>query len=277
MPSIQTFTKESVDELQVVPYFTDLMKAATSKDSIYLKTKETLEALFDKGSFTQKEKAEMIANTLGNMTSSITGAAMGTALEMAKEKRDAPYNMARLVADTKLVQEQADKLAEDKDLIEAQKDKMTVDSWRVQADIYAKQGVDVTDENIDAPLLSSVTPTNVLATDVVSAESGKASKFAMLNGSFRKDGVHTWSTDASKDIILGADATPGTWETLTGAQTAVALRQEQAFDDNKIQHAANSSANMIGLLLSSENYTVLDPSDVTRWRTAVDFLNTPTP
>lgn len=275
MASNQTFTKEVVDDLKVIPYFTDLMKASTSKDSMFIKTKQTLEALFDKGSFTQKEKAEMVAQTLGSMTTSITNAAMGTALAMAKDKRDAPYEMAKLVADTKLTQEQADKLSEDTKLIEAQKNKMTFDGWRIQADLFAKQGVNVTAENVTSPILSNVKPSNKLATDVVSAESGKASKFATLNGSFRKDGVHTVTTDANEDIVLGADATPAGWKTLTLSQIAVAIRQEQGFDDNMKQHAANSSANMIGLLLSTENSGVLTAADVERWRTAVDYLNTP--
>ena len=40
-----------------------------------------------------------------------------------------------------------------------------------------------------------------------------------------------------------------------------------------VQHAANSSANMIGLLISSENYTAIDECDVNAWRQALAYLN----
>ena len=275
MVSTQTFTKESINKLDIISTFNDLMAASTGKDSIYIKTKETLQAIFDNGSFTQRERAEIISSTLGQITSSITNTAMQMAHVVVKDDRELPYTLAKLVSDTKLTQEQADKLSEDKDLIEAQKKKMTIDGWKIQADMYSKNGISVTAQSITNAMLNTVSQTNPLSADVVQGEIGKAQKFSTLNSAFRKDGVHTWAVDASKDIIMGTNATPTGWTPLTDAQAKVAIRQEVAFDDNKVQHAANSSANMIGLLLSSENYTVLTPEDVNLWRDAVDYLNTP--
>ena len=275
MASTQTFTKENIIKLDIISTFNDLMAASTGKDSIYIKTKETLQAIFDNGSFTQRERAEIISSTLGQITASVTNTAMQMAHVVVKDDRELPYTLAKLVSDTKLTQEQADKLSEDKDLIEAQKKKMTIDGWKIQADIFTKNGINVTAQNVNTAMLNTVSQTNPLSADIVQGEIGKAQKFSTLNSTFRKDGVHTWAVGTSKDIIMGADATPADWIPLTDAQAKVAIRQEVAFDDNKVQHAANSSANMIGLLLSSENYTVLTPEDVNLWRNAVDYLNTP--
>ena len=292
--STQEFTKEVVNKLDSIAIFSDLMVASTTKDSIFIKAKETLQALFDAGSYTEREKSEIIAQTLSQMASSITNSAMQTAFQMSKENRDAPYALAKIVADTKLAQEQADKISEENLLLEeerallkaktsltdeqvlastADRAKTVFEGWRIQGEMFAKNGISVIGQNITVPILTSVAQTNPLASDVVSSETGKANKLSILAGTFRKDGFYTWTTDANKDIAGGTDATPAGWKPLTPAQTAVAIRQEKAFDDNMKQHAANSSANMIGLLLSSENYAVLTEADVERWRVAVNYLN----
>jgi len=270
--SNQLYIKESVNSLDVIRIFNDLMEASTAKDSVYIKAKETLTDLWKNGSYDEKDRASMIAQSLVAMTNSITATAMQLAMQIAESDRDAPYMLTKVREDTKLTQEQADKMARDGDLIETQKDKMIIDGWQTQANIYTKNGISVTAQSIDNPLLTSVAQSNKMGADVVSAEMSKASQYVALAGSFRKDGEYTWSVDANYNVVSPAYGVTS-WKALADAQTDVAVRQEKAFDDNMKQHAANSSANMIGLLISSENYTAISECDVDRWRASVDYLN----
>lgn len=274
MASNQTFTKEPAIKLDVVTKFNELMKASVDKDSIYIKMKETLDAMFQGGTLTEREKTEAIAQTLGSFTTSVTNSAMQLAYQITKDEAEFPYDLAKLVADVKLTQEQADKLSEENELIEEQKNKMVLDGWKLQADVFSKNGIDITTNSLENPLLTSVIQTNKFGTDYVSSEVAKADKFAKLNNTFRRDGIYIPTYDANKDVT-GASEAVIAWTPLVKAQTDVSIRQEQAFDDNMRQHAANSSANMIGLLLSTENFSALTTADVDAWRSAVNYLNTP--
>lgn len=207
---------------------------------------------------------------------------MTTATQIAKENRDSPYELAKVVADTKMTLEQADKLANDNILTTQQIDNMKADTinkrisgWKVQADIFTKNGINVTAQSSSNPILTSVAVSNSLGLDNTQAEQVKAAKFSSLASTFRRDGSIAWDIDANDDVISLTDTTPVATKLLTVAQTDVAIRQEKGFDDNMRQHAANSSANMIGLLLSSENFTAIAPADVDAWRTALTYLNTP--
>lgn len=285
--STQIFNKEVVANLAVTDTFTELMKVAVGKDSIYIRAKETLTEFLTADAstpspMTQSERAQLLANTLAQMSSSITNQAMTQATQIAKENRDAPYELAKTIADVKYKQEQTDKIVNDNALVIEQIEEMKAETiikrigaWKTQADIYTQNGVNVTAQDINSPILTTVVPTNKLALDIVQAEQLKASKFSALASTFRRDGAYTWSTDINGDVTVGSDTTPATWTPLTKAQTNVAIRQERGFDDNMRQHAANSSANMIGLLLSTENFGAITTADVAAWRSAVAYLNTP--
>ena len=67
-------------ELDVTAKFDCLMQHSVSGESIYIRTKETLDAIFKEYSINSADKGQIIANVLGGMPSSITSAAMSTAL-----------------------------------------------------------------------------------------------------------------------------------------------------------------------------------------------------
>ena len=275
MASNQTFTAETVAKLDVITPFNDLMKASVGKDSIYVRVRETLEDFYKKSNISAVDRARVVSEVLGGITAPITNAAMQVAYQIAKDNTTLPYDLAKLVADTKLSQEQADKLSEDTELTQEQKNRMVIEGWKLQADMFSNNGIDVTKNSITQPLLSSVTQTNEYGLDLVNAKVAKVQKFSQLNNTFRRDGIFLPQYD-SKGEVIGAAEQSISWTPLVKAQTDVSIRQEQAFDDNMKQHAANSSANMIGLLLSTENFDALTTTDVDRWRSAVDYLNTPT-
>ena len=66
--------------------------------------------------------------------------------------------------------------------------------------------------------------------------------------------------------------TVGTSYGLVTQQYNIAVRQERGFDDNMRQHAANSSASMISMLLSTDTSVDVTPY-LGSWTTALNYLN----
>ena len=277
-----TYQKEAVNPLDVVNPFKELMGVAVDKDSVYIRAKDTMKAFLDTANMSDAEKAAQLHQTLAAMTASVTDTAMGHAVQIAKENRDGAYQLTALREDTLLKQQQRDNLTEEKqkiiknkNLIDAQIQEMAVKRWQLQAEMEKDLGVspDNLPSTTDVLKISSSALSDK-GTKWEQMQQLKMSVYATLAKSYRESGVVTWSVDATTNKVNSitdlAPTTPG----LTKRQEEVAIRQEKAFDDNKVQHAANSSANMIGLLLSSADAGALTAGDVGKWRAAIDYLNT---
>ena len=282
MASTQAYTKEAINGLDVLAPYRELMIASMDKDSVYIHAKETMEEFFNNSTMTDVDKANILSEMLTQMVAGVTSNAMGSAIQIAKENRDGVYQLTAIREDTLLKQEQRDKLAQDTanaviqgGLLKAQKDEMVIKGWAEQASMEKDLGVVLAN-------LPATTDTVKLPSTAVSDQGTKweqmqqlkMSVYATLAKSYRENGTITWTVDAATNKINTitdlAPATPG----LTKRQEQVAIRQEKAFDDNKVQHAANSSANMIGLLLASADSQAISKSNVTKWQTAIDYLNT---
>ena len=279
--STEIFNIVSVEKLTIVETYKELMKASVGTGSIYLKAKETMEAFLSAGEMADSDKAMILSKMLGDMSTSITNQAMNTALVVAKEDREAPYTLAKLREETKLIKEQIDKVAADNVLTTAQASKVDQDKnlgiiqgWKLQSDMVRENGV-TTFPSITTPQLP-VGNVGARGMKWETEQQTKMSVYATLAKSYRESGVVTWTVDSGTNKINTitdlAPANPG----LTKRQEEVAVRQKQGFNDNMVQHAANSSANMIGLMLSAEEAAFLAEADVNRWRDAVDYLKDPT-
>jgi len=282
MASTQIYSKEAVNNLDVLTPYRELMIASMDKDSIYIHAKETMEAFFANSTMTDVDKANILSGMLTQMVAGVTDNAMNSATQIAKENRDGVYQLTAIREDTLLKQEQRDKIAQDTanaviqgTLIQAQKDEMVIKGWSEQASMEKDLGVLL--GNLPATTATVKLPATAVAdqgTKWEQMQQLKMSVYATLAKSYRENGTITWTVDPATNKINTisdlAPTTPG----LTKRQEQVAIRQEKAFDDNKVQHAANSSANMIGLLLSASNSGALTASDVTKWRTSIDYLNT---
>lgn len=111
--STQTYNKTVAGELEVIPVFKELMKEASGKDSMYIHAKESLLAYFAQEDciLSEREKSEMLVNLIGTLATSTTSQAMTTAVAIAKENRDSDHVVTKMIEETRLIQEQADKVA----------------------------------------------------------------------------------------------------------------------------------------------------------------------
>ena len=247
-----------------------LAEFAMGPDSPYLRAKDTLLEYFEGvgSKLSDREKADMLVGLIEKTSISMSSELMGTAVKVAMETRDAPYNLAKTVAEVKAISTNSAKVVAETSFTSAKIDetrvgisKTIISSQAEQAAVYSKTGIKLEKNGSIAQI--SHTISNSLATDVVAGKSGRASMYAGLAASYRasgKDvGVKIVEDSAGKLTLAVSqdDMSDSTDYGLTWAQTKVAVRQEKGFDDNMIQHAANSSANTIGLLLSSGNDSLI--------------------
>src|SRR5574344_569992 len=61
-----------------------LVQEALGGDSAYIRVKETLKEIYEKGNLTAGESARVVAETIANFNGQIEAASMNTALEWAK-------------------------------------------------------------------------------------------------------------------------------------------------------------------------------------------------
>ena len=283
--SVSSYSLSNIEDIStdVLGLYEDLMKASVNKNSIYIKAKETMQTFFDSSTLKDDEKAAVLSQMLTGMATSITAQAMSSAIAVAKENRDGAYNLTKIKEETVLIKEQTDKVAADNVLTTAQAAKVdkdadltTIQGWKIQSDMRRDNGVVL--NNLPNITISKLSDTAIADKGIKweTEQQTKMSVYATLAKSYRESGVVAWTVDSGTNKINTitdlAPATPG----LTKRQEEVAVRQKVGFNDNMVQHAANSSANMIGLLLSSEESSAITPDDVDRWRAAVDYLKDPT-
>jgi hypothetical protein len=104
-------------ELDVLDKYQALIKQSLDSESVYIRTKETLEDIFEKSSFTNKEKSEILSQVLVGLNSSLVNASMGTAMQWSSAEKDVALKKLELAKqldimdeEIKLKQEQYDKL-----------------------------------------------------------------------------------------------------------------------------------------------------------------------
>jgi len=249
-----------VGTLPIERRFTQLAAVATGADSLYIRAKESMLAYFQdptSSPLSEKEKAEMLSKLVGDMAIGMTGKLMDIAKEVTVEDRDAPYALAKVVADLTHIKLTDEKLAKDRELVLAQIDKLRSDIRKSNVDVNAT----IATIKSKTGYIVSETSSAVAIRDIDNSTDGMAVKqiangiHTSLASSYRKDGPFK-KTTGEYAIAPKADIAPED-RSLTEAQRDVAIRTEKGFDDNMLQHAVNSSANFMGLLYSSQNGDLL--------------------
>lgn len=257
---------------RVIEVYKKLMTASTGQDSIYLKAKETINVLLDEAGMVGKDRANLIAQAIGNMVSSISAQTLQAAIDLAKDSRDSEYTLAKVCTDIDLTKAQIEKMGKEIEEVEFNRKLKTAQGWLVQAQLYRDYGVTPDTLVYSKDTLVSLDYNTTYGTKAEDIAQSKAARYVTYAGSARQNGIVSPTVDLSTGYLTNATL-PN--DGLTYWQTKVAQRQEQGFDDNARQHVANSSAAMVSMLLSTEN-SVTAPevtSILNKWVTSVDYLN----
>lgn len=267
--STETFLKEVIGDLEVIDLYKELMTVSTEQDSLYIKAKETLQSMFETGDFTGSEKSAIIAQTIAGIANGTTATILESAIAIAKENRDAPYVLAKLKEETILLQEQQNKLATENDLAAEDVKLKTYTGWKLQGELVRDFGIKAYELTLNDDIVALVRY-DAAGIKYEAERQARANVYNTYASSYRGNGFV--SVNLNADGSLAATTTADT-NGLTHAQTNVAIRQEQGFDDNMRQHVANSSATMMSMLLSTEASGINYTPYLAQWSTSIDYLN----
>ncbi len=254
--------------LDVSVKYKQLMQDTLSDDSLYIRAKNTFKVIFDDLQLTEIQKAELVSQHVAGMTSQLSGAAMQTALSWSKEERDGAYTLAKIKAETELAMAQALKAEEEICLTQKQTEKMCADITATISGSYRENGIPTGYE------ADGCKPTGLDDTGLKFHQTKQVmgATYQIYADAFRKSGIVQVRADTNDDVVKGM---VGDDDGYTNQQSKNAERQRIAYEDSKLNHAANSSATMIGQLLSSETLSTNNAQDIELWRETVAKLNTP--
>ena len=255
-------------ELDVIDKYTKLMQASLSADSIYMRAKDTFKLQFDDLQLTEKEKAQLVSEHIASMTTSLSGAAMQTALSWEKEERDGAYTLAKVKAETMVALATSEKVAEEIC-------KMQKETALVCAQITATISGSFRDNGIPTGYeADGCKPTGLDDTGLKFEQTklAQATTYQTQADAFRKSGVVQIGTDISDNIFKGLS---GDEDGYTHQQSLNSERQRQAYEDSKINHLLNAVGVVTGQMMSAEVNP--DPEILGYMKDGMQMLLSPNP
>lgn len=257
--------------------FEELMEHSHGDCSVFMTAIDKIEKITVATKFSNSEKAKMIAVLATQIVPSITGQAMTTSFEMSKNQDDARYEYPLLEAKSILAEAQAEQ-AENA----AKYEYLNVNAAQVSADTSTKNAA-ISEMKADIHEVRTSGGTNGTVTkeiDMLRVKADTATQRyanAQYSNTTRGFDVETaaYSVD-SKAIGVAATADYEYAKTnrdkyLINRQTDVQERIICSFIDNKYQHAANSSSQMLATLIGADSWEVAS-QHLDTWNEAMDHL-----
>ena len=275
-----TVTVLTTTDLDVVSKQRKLVEESLGPDGVYIRLKETLIDLMDKGEIKGTDRANVVSTTLANLAGQITSGAMQTALawagkekELELKKREMEYQLELLRQQGILTENQVIDSLAGRQLKQAQRIREygiattdsngNVTSLTDTGKVYAEQA-NVEQDTVNKALL----PSQITAqTEEVHARTHKTVADTYVN-----HGIYTWTDITDKGVTGVVKAATG-YTTLSELQKQVAAQQARGYSYNAWSNAATSSSGMIGTLIAAE-IPDLDPTQyLVLWQTAMSKLN----
>ena len=209
--------------LDVVEKQKELAAALTGEDSIYIRMKETLVDLLDKGEIKGTDRARVVSETIAQMAVNLTNATLSTALAWQAQEKELALKKEELEVRLDILQNEVDKAEEDT--------RLAKESVRLA---QAKRIREYGDATFDPE-------GNVIAL----SDEGLVYEQEQLVKTQIKQG--TAAINKLNDDLLTAAKQRLNVE----KQTELYQRQKEGFDDNKYQKLFDSQINAWGLMFSS--------------------------
>lgn len=253
-------------ELNVIEKYRELVEESLGGDSVYIRTKETLQELFDKGTLKDDEKSAVITTVLSNLNTSIVTTSMQTALEWAAREKDLALKKLELA-------KSLDILDQELELKTAQADKMAVDGLNAQAEALRMFGqatvvdgkvVSLADEGKvweDMQLVIQNTENAKATEKVIKAQEQEnlATAHKIVADTYVNYGKYTYTIGTSG--ITSINDGTGTYKTLSYYQAAIAKEQAKGYAYNAWANAATGVASTVGVAITSE-LPIFDPGEI---------------
>ena len=209
--------------LDVVKKQKELAAALMGEDSIYIRMKETLVDLLEKGEIKGTDRARVVSETIAQMAVNLTNTSLSTALAWQAQEKELALKKEELEVRLDVLQKEVDKAEEDA--------RLAKESVRLaQAKRIREYGDATLDPNGNVVALSD---------EGLVYEQEQLVKKQIEQG--------TASVNKLQDDLLTAAKQRLNLE----KQTELYQRQKEGFDDNKYQKLFDSQINAWGLMFSS--------------------------
>lgn len=266
-------------DLDVVSKQRQLVEEALGPDSVYIRMKETLIDLIDKGELKGTDRAKVVADTIAQMSASITANVMNTGLQWAEAEK-------KLALQKEEMQKQLDILEQNKLLIANQVIASLVDRQLKQAQLRREYGTPTLDSNgnvtglgDDGKEYTSIlniqadTANKALQGQVLTAqkESTYAQTHKIVADTYVNHGVFNWSGLSNTGISTVTKSATG-YVTLSDLQKQVSKEQARGYVYNAWSNAASAGASMLGTLAGAEIESIPSSS----WTEMINLWKIPT-
>lgn len=269
------------DELDVVCKYKELLSSSLDVDSIYIKTKETIQDMFDKGYIKDDNIAEVVTQVLAQANASLVTSAMSTALGWANAEKEVALKKLELA-------KQLDILDGQIALTNAQANKTANEDIATQANTIRQNGMPtVVDGKVVSLTDTGAVYENILLTREKVQSEDKAQELSdakvkethasinkLVADTYVNYGMFSGYTIGESGLIGVQDHTPTDYQTLSYIQGAIAKEQAKGYAYNAWANAASGLGSTIGVALTSETDIFTGTSDpiITSWKTTIDNL-----
>lgn len=264
--------------LDVVSKYNELLTQSVGENSLYIKTKETLDEYFKDNNMTAVDKANLVSSTLANITIQSTQAILNAALEWAVQEKtmtlkiaETEYGLGKINQETQNAIT-ANKAAEvEYDLLQAKMIRDYGVPTKVNGIITALSDSGESYHKIE--LLKQQTANELTKNEQLAAQTKElyARTHQLVADAYINHGVFTGYT-ISESGISNITRTATGFKTLSEMNVEVGKQQANGYVYNAWANAASSSASMLATLISSESAIDYQPY-VTSWKNTVDKLN----
>ena len=257
-----------------------LVEEALAPDGAYIRAKETLNDLLDRGGITEELRAKVIGETISQIAIGITANAMSTGLQWAAKETENSFKKEEMSRTLALLDSQVEEAKEKAVASIAAKQLL-------QAQLIRDYGHPILDNDgnvVSLPdsgriyetieNLKQDTANKVKLNDQVVAQTDEvyARTHRLVADTYINHGVFQW-TSLDNNGMAGVQKLVTNYTTLSDLQKVVSAEQAKGYAYNAWSNAATSSGGMIGTLVAAElpglNYTTY----LDKWMTAVNKIN----
>lgn len=263
-------------DMDVITRYKSLIAASLDGDSFYIRVKETLENMVADNVIKKDESAGILTTIMGQLGTSLTNSAMANALEWEKTSKTMYLAKIKAELEYEVLQNEIEKTR-----LEAIAAKYA--AIKLQADLIRQDGTYTL--GADGVTVTTLANEGLLYQEILNKQAEKLyidsktqNTYSMTNktvaDTYQTFGMHSGYSITASGLTSVSDTTPAGLTTLTSLQKTIAKEQAKGYAYNAWSSAANSSANMLGILLTAE---VADPTSysvgVNGWNTTIGQLS----
>jgi len=247
-------------ELDVADKFAILVAQSLSGNSAYIRAKETIQEMVEKGDIDETQKAEIIASIVGSATNNINSTSMSTALAWASAEKEIELKKLELA-------KQLDILDQDALIKQAQVDQTNtairlskIESKRIYGTAVFDVGGNITSLDSTGKVAKDMELTDEqigkigFENDLVQQKikESYAAVHKIIADTYVNYGSYTYSGLTVGGVTGVTQSHSGTFKTLSDTQKDIAIEQAKGYTYNAWANALTGSASMLGTAIASE-------------------------